>query len=130
MVINIKKIIILFCLFFIFDTLEVDSNSSKYLTYSMKDLYFEDNYKIYFNDVNSVDLKRALELVNVRVLSYIIEDKKYYARNIDELVNVYSADKDLERKIYYYNNGIYIDGINIVCDKNELMKLERLVNIY
>ena len=53
MVINIKKILLFLCLFFLFNTLEVDSNSDKVLVHSMSYIYDEDYYSVYFMSVNS-----------------------------------------------------------------------------
>ena len=63
-------------------------------------------------------------------MNYIVEDKKYYARNINELVKTFIKDKSIEDKIYYELNGIKIDGITITCEVNELMKLENLTKVY
>ena len=115
---------------FIFNILEIDSNSDKLLLYDNKNLYDENNYKVYFRNTNSIELKEVLNDLNIRVLSYIIDDKKYYARNIDELVNEYISNKKINEKIYYENNGIIIDGINIVCQNSELIKMENIIDIY
>ena len=63
-------------------------------------------------------------------MNYIVEDKKYYARDINELVKTFIKDKSIEDKIYYELNGIKIDGITITCEVNELMKLENLTKVY
>ena len=128
--IYIKKILIFFCFFFLFNTLEIDSNSDKVLLYDKSKIHEENNYKVYFRNTNSKELNELLNILDIRVLSYIIDDKKYYARNIDELTNIYLKDKSLSEKIYYESNGFYIDGVNIVCENNELIKLENLTNVY
>ncbi len=130
MVIIIKKILLFFCIFFLFNTLEVDSNSNKNLFYDRNNIYEENHYTVYFNNANSIELEEVLNNLNIRVLSYIIDDKKYYARNIDELVRLYSKDKSLYEKVYYENNGINIDGINIVSQNIELIKLEKIISVY
>ena len=126
----IKKLLLLFCLCFLFNVSEIDSNSDKVLFYDKEHLYDESNFKVYFVNTNSNELKNILNILDIRVLSYIIDDEKYYARNIDKLIEDYVSNKTLEEKIYYLNNGIQIDGINIVCQTNELLKLEALTNVY
>ena len=126
----IKKLLLLFCLCFLFNVGEIDSNSDKVLFYDKEHLYDESNFKVYFVNINSNELKNILNILDIRVLSYIIDDEKYYARNIDKLIEDYVSNKSLEEKIYYLNNGIQIDGINIVCQTNELLKLEALTNVY
>jgi len=130
MVINIKKILLFLCLFFLFNTLEIDSDSDKKLIYNNLNIYDEDYYRVYFYDVNNYILDDILNNLNIRVLSYIIDGKKYYARNIQELFDSFTKDKLLSEKIYYEKYGIYIDGVNIVCNKEELIKLSKLINMY
>lgn len=126
----IKKLLLLFCLCFLFNVGEIDSNSDKVLLYNKEHLYDESNFKVYFVNTNSNELKNILNILDIRVLSYIIADEKYYARDIDKLIEDYVSDKSLVEKIYYMNNGIQIDGINIVCQTNELLKLEALTSVY
>ncbi len=126
----IKKLLLLFCLCFLFNVGEIDSNSDKVLLYDKEHLYDESNFKVYFVNTNSNELKNILNILDIRVLSYIIDDEKYYARDIDKLIEDYVSDKSLVEKIYYLNNGIQIDGINIVCQTNELLKLEALTSVY
>ena len=128
--IYIKKIILFLCLFFAFNTLEINSNEYKSLFYDKENLFEEGYYHIYFNSLNSNKLNNILLNSNITVLSYIVDDKKYYADDINELVEKYIKDKSLEEKIYYLDRGIYIDGINIICDKNELIDLENIVHVY
>lgn len=127
--IYIKKILIFLCLFFLFNTLEIDSDSDKQLIYDKKNIHEESNHIVYFRNTNSNELRDITDILNIRILSYIIDGKKYYARDIDELENIYLKDKSLSEKIYYEDKGIYIDGINIVCENNELIKLENLIDI-
>ncbi len=129
-VINIKKILLFICFFFLFNTLEIDSNSDKILLYNKGDLYQEEFHKVYFYNTNSKELKSFLNILDIEVLSYIVDDKKYYASNIDELTQKYIKDKSIEEQIYYNEYGIKIDGINIKCINNELLKLENLTNVY
>ena len=130
MVIMIKKIIFIFLLFFTFNTLEVDSNSDKNLVFDSSDFYIEDTFKIYLNNVNSIDLDNVIKDLDISILSYEIDNNKYYARDIDELINQYILDKSLEEKIYYENKGINIDSIIVRCDINNLIKLQNIINIY
>lgn len=110
--------------------MHIDSNSSKELMYDRTNLYDENNYSIYFIDTNSIELNNKLKAVDIDVLSYIIDDKKYYARDINDLTNKYLKDKSLQEKIYYETNGFKIDGINVVAENNELLKLEHIIDIY
>ena len=81
-------------------------------------------------EIKWYSLDNILKYVNVEVMNYIIDDKKYYARNINELTKTFIKDKSIEEKIYYELNGIKIDGITITCEVNELMKLEKLTKVY
>lgn len=124
------KIFIFISLFLIFNINEIDSNSDKILYYDSSDIHREDIFKVYLKDTNSIMLESILKGLNINILNYIIEDKKYYARNIDDLINKYTKDKSIEDKIYYEVNGIKIDALTIDCEVSELMKLEKLVKTY
>jgi hypothetical protein len=130
MVIYIKKILLFLCFFFLFNTLEVDSNSDKLLFYNKNELYEENYHIIYFYNITSKELKSILNILDIEVLSYIIDNNKYYARNIDELTKIYCKDKNINEQLYYYEYGISIDAISIICTNNELLKLENLASIY
>ncbi|MDY6071986.1 MAG: hypothetical protein SPI44_03830 [Bacilli bacterium] len=126
----ILKTLIFITLFIVFNINEIDSNSDKVLNYDKTDIHLEDTFKVYFKSLNSNELDNILKYVNVEVMNYIIDDKKYYARNINELTKTFIKDKSIEEKIYYELNGIKIDGITITCEVNELMKLEKLTKVY
>lgn len=126
----ILKTLIFITLFIVFNINEIDSNSDKVLHYDKTDIHVEDTFKVYFKSINSNELDDILKYVNVEVMNYIIDDKKYYARNINELTKTFIKDKSIEEKIYYELNGIKIDGITITCEVNELMKLEKLTKVY
>ena len=126
----ILKTLIFITLFLVFNINEIDSNSDKVLYYDKTDIHLEDTFKVYFKSLNSNELDNILKYVNVEVMNYIIDDKKYYARNINELTKTFIKDKSIEEKIYYELNGIKIDGITITCEVNELMKLEKLTKVY
>lgn len=134
MVINIKKNIIkllfMLSIFLTFNTGEIDSNSDKILYYDRNNLNYIDTFKIYFKNTNSYSLNKSLKYTNIEVLSYIIDGKKYYARNIEELINVYIKDLNDELKVYYKLHGIRIEGITVVCKVYDLIKLEKLERIY
>lgn len=130
MVIIIKKVLLFLCLFFLFNTLEVDSNSDKVLIYDKSNLYEEGYYNIYFDKVNSIKLEKVINDLDIRVLSYIIDEKKYYASNIEDLINKYTIDMDLKDKLYFENNGILIDGISVKCINSKLIEFESVINIY
>lgn len=126
----ILKTLIFITLFIVFNINEIDSNSDKVLHYDKTDIHLEDTFKVYFKSINSNELDNILKYVNVEVMNYIIDDKKYYVRNINELIKTFIKDKSVEEKIYYELNGIKIDGITITCEVNELMKLEKLTKVY
>ncbi len=134
MVINIKKNIIkllfMLTIFLTFNTSEIDSNSNKILYYDRKDLNYIDTFKIYFKDTNSYSLNNSLKKTNIQVISYTVDDKKYYARNIEELVKQYTKNLNNELKVYYNINGVKIDSITAVCKVYDLIKLEKLERIY
>lgn len=120
---------ILFCLFFLFDIYEIDSESEKKLIYDTSKLYEEDNYLIYFKDLNSKELGR-FKNYNVDILSYLIGDERYYARNSQVLIKEYTKDMNIENKILYEINGVKINALNVVCTVEELIKIERDFKIY
>lgn len=120
---------ILFCLFFLFDIYEIDSESEKKLIYDTSKLYEEDNYLIYFKDLNSKELDR-LKNYNVDILSYLIGDERYYARNSQVLIKEYTKDMNMENKILYEINGVKINALNVVCTVEELINIERDFKIY
>jgi len=135
-VIIIKKIVfnflIFLILFFMFDTSEIDSNSEYLLIYDKKNLYEESYYTVYFKNMNIYNIGKILNTVDINVLSYVINDKKYYVSNdnINDLINQVTINKSDEDKIYYELNGFNIDAINIVCETQELIKLEKIADIY
>lgn len=120
---------ILFCLLFLFDIYEIDSESEKKLIYDTSKLYEEDNYLIYFKDLNSKELDR-LKNYNIDILSYLIGDKRYYARNSQALIKEYTKDMNMENKILYEINGVKINALNVVCTVEELINIERDFKIY
>ena len=126
----ILKVITIVFLFIIFNINEVDSNSDKILYYDSTDIHKEDTFKVYFKNTNIYNLEETLNILNINVLNYIIDDKKYYARDTTNLIKEYTKDKSLEEKIYYDINGIKIDAITIKCEVEELIKLKNLENIY
>lgn len=134
MVINIKKNIIkllfMLTIFFTFNTGEIDSNSDKILYYDRNNLNYIDTFKIYFKDTNSYSLNNSLKKTNIQVISYTIDNKKYYARNIEELIKQYTKNLNNELKVYYDINGVKIDSITAICKVYDLIKLEKLERIY
>ena len=130
MVIIIKKILLSLCLFFLFNTLEIDSNYDKSLVYDKNNLYEEDDHIIYFYDMDNNKLKSIINKLDIEILSYTIDDKVYYANNIDDLENKYLKDKSLDEIVYYLEYGFNIDSIHVLCVNNELIKLEKIANIY
>ena len=59
-----------------------------------------------------------------------INDKKYYVRNIDKLILLYTSEMNSNDKIYYLYNGINIDGICVNTSVEKLMLLEKEFNVY
>lgn len=119
-----------FIIFFIFNILHIDSNSTKRLIYDINDNYDNKLNTVYFINLNTNNLEEKMNAFDIQILSYIIEDKKYYARNIEKLKEKFYKDKTLEEKIYYETYGIKIDALNIMCTNNELMKLDTIFGIY
>lgn len=132
MVVTIKKIIvfILFIFFaFIFDISEIDSNSDKYLLYDK----YEENleyYTLYFRNINSHELKHILKIVKPEIIYYIINNKKYYVRNMDILYDKYTENMPLENKILYDIKGYKIDGIRVFSSVEKLSLIEKLTDVY
>ena len=123
-----KKIILIICLF-IFNITTLNSNSSKELLYDNKLSYDEKN-SIYFVNTNSKELSKILKYSNIKILSYIIDDKKYYSRSISKLEDIYTKEMNISEKIYYENYGIKIDGINVMSNTYELKYIDSLLDIY
>ena len=134
MVINIKKNIIkllfMLTIFLTFNIGEIDLNSDKILYYDRSNLNYIDTFKIYFKDTNSYSLNNSLKKTNIQVISYTIDNKKYYARNIEELIKQYTKNLNNELKVYYDINGVKIDNITAICKVYDLIKLEKLERIY
>ncbi len=130
MVIYIKKLLLFICLFFLFNTLEIDSNSNKVIIYDKNEIYEENDYLIYFKNASSKELNNILKILNIEVLSYIIDGKKYYANSVDELTNKFLKNKNDIEKLYYDEYGINIEAIYVKCTNNELIKLYNLLPFY
>lgn len=125
-----KKILFFFILFFTFNTLEIESNSDKYLVYNRKDIYDTGSFKVFFYNVNSEKLDKFIKENNIIVKYYIVNDKKYYVRNIDKLILLYTSEMNSNDKIYYLYNGINIDGVCVNTSVEKLMLFEKEFNIY
>ena len=126
----ILRTFIFISLFLVFNINEIDTNRDKILYYDSSDIHVEDTFKVYLKNTNSNKLNEVLKILNIDVLNYTIEDKKYYARNINDLIEKFTKDKSIEEKIYYELNGVTIDSVTIYCEVNELMKLEKLTKVY
>lgn len=125
-----KKILFFFILFFTFNTLEIESNSDKYLVYNRKDIYDTGSFKVFFYNANSEKLDKFIKENNIIVKYYIVNDKKYYVRNIDKLILLYTSEMNSNDKIYYLYNGINIEGVCVNTSIEKLMLLEKEFNIY
>ena len=119
-----------FILFFTFNTLEIESNSDKYLVYNRKDIYDTGSFKVFFYNANSEKLDKFIKENNIIVKYYIVNDKKYYVRNIDKLILLYTSEMNSNDKIYYLYNGINIDGVCVNTSVEKLMLFEKEFNIY
>ena len=126
--INIKKILIFLCFFILFNILEVDSNSDKIVYYNSDNLYETDVYTLYFDSLNSLELDNIFNDMNI--LSYLIDGKKYYARDTDELNSIFLHNKPLNERIYYEENGYNIDSIKVLCSVKEIINLKNKIHIY
>ena len=82
-----------FIILFIFNILYIDSNSSKRLVYDINDNYDNKLNTVYFINLNTNDLEEKQNIFDIQILSYIINDKKYYARNIEKLKEQFFKDK-------------------------------------
>lgn len=127
---NIIKLLFMLTIFLTFNIGEIDSNSDKILYYDRNNLNYIDTFKIYFKDTNSYSLNNSLKKTNIQVISYTIDNKKYYARNIEELIKQYTKNLNNELKVYYDINGVKIDNITAICKVYDLIKLEKLERIY
>ena len=125
-----KKILFFFILFFTFNTLEIESNSDKYLVYDRKDIYDTGSFNVFFYNANSEKLDKFIKENNIIVKYYIVNDKKYYVRNIDKLILLYTSEMNNNDKIYYLYNGINIDGVCVNTSVEKLMLFEKEFNIY
>lgn len=130
MVILIKKILIFASFFFLFNLSHIDSNSDKRLIYDNSDIYNKEYHTIYFVSSTTFELRNIFNILDIEVLSYMIDGKKYYARNIDEVERQFLSNKNFEEKIYYYDKSINVDSVNVICSINEIMKLNNMVDIY
>lgn len=124
------KIFSFFIFFFLFNTIHIDSNSSKRLIYDQNDLYDSNYNTIYFVNANSNDIRKILNYLNLEAMTYIVEDKKYYVRNVDILLEVYTENKSLEEKLLDEINGIRIDAIRVKCTNAELIEIDKWFDIY
>ena len=112
-----KKILFFFILFFTFNTLEIESNSDKYLVYDRKDIYDTGSFKVFFYNANSEKLDKFIKENNIIVKYYIVNDKKYYVRNIDKLILLYTSEMNM-------------DGVCVNTSVEKLMLFEKEFNIY
>lgn len=129
MVVNLK-IFSFFIFFFLFNIPYIDSNSTKRLIYNINDLSNIEYNTIYFKNANSNDLENIINKLNLSINYFIVDNKKYYVRNINILLEEYTKNKSLEDKLFNKINGIKIDGIKVKCSNEDLIELEKLFNIY
>lgn len=126
----ITKIVLFFNAFLIFNLPNIDSDMDKSINYNRYNLYDKEYRNIYFKNLNSKNFYKVTNLKNIIIYSYVVEDKTYYAKNINELIDYYTKDMSQERKVYYKINGIKIDGINVMCNNKDLLELEKVISIY
>lgn len=125
-----KKILFFFILFFIFNTLEIESNSDKYLVYNKNDVYDTGSFKVFFYNANSEKLNEFIKENNIIVKYYIVGEEKYYVSSIDKLISLYTKDMSDNDRVYYLYNGINIDGVCVNTSVEKLLLLEREFKIY
>lgn len=125
-----KKILFFFILFFMFNTLEIESNSDKYLIYDREDIYDTGSFEVFFYDADSERLNKFIKENNIIVKYYIVDRKKYYVRSIDKLIILYVSEMNSNDRIYYLNSGIKIDGICVNTSVSKLMLLEEEFKVY
>lgn len=125
-----KKILFFFILFFIFNTLEIESNSDKYLVYNKNDVYDTGSFKVFFYNANSEKLNEFIKENNIIVKYYIVDEEKYYVRSIDKLISLYTKNMSDNDRVYYLYNGINIDGVCVNTSVEKLLLLEREFKIY
>ena len=122
---------LLFISFFIYNLESVDSNSDKILLYDNVNIHDENNFKVYFkNSINSYNIDSLINKFNIEIISYIVDDKYYYAKDNIDLINKYTNNKSLEEKIYYELKGINVEGLYVKCENNEIIKLSKVEKIY
>ena len=98
--------------------------------YDRKDIYDTGSFKVFFYNANSEKLDKFIKENNIIVKYYIVNDKKYYVRNIDKLILLYTSEMNSNDKIYYLYNGINIDGVCVNTSVEKLMLFEKEFNIY
>lgn len=124
------KLLFFITLFFIFNLDEIDSNSDKRIMYNLNNIHEENHYTLYLKDIKSGVVDEVFNKLNIKVTSYIINDRKYYARDIDDLINKYTKELSTEDKIYYINNGVKIDAVTTRCEVYQVIELEKMNLIY
>ncbi len=124
------KLLFFITLFFIFNLDEIDSNSDKRIMYNLNNIHEENYYTLYLKDIKSGVVDEVFNKLNIKVTSYIINDRKYYARDIDDLINKYTKELSTEDKIYYINNGVKIDAVTTRCEVYQVIELEKMNLIY
>lgn len=124
------KLLFFITLFFIFNLDEIDSNSDKRIMYNLNNIHEENYYTLYLKDIKSGVVDEVFNKLNIKVISYIINDRKYYARDIDDLINKYTKELSTEDKIYYINNGVKIDAVTTRCEVYQVIELEKMNLIY
>lgn len=119
-----------FSLLFLFNIESIDSNADKIVSIDTSNIHNEEYYKIYFKNLNSNDFYKVLSVSNIDILSYLVDDEIYYAKNINDLLYEYTLDKTKEEKAYADIHGIKIDGLTIICEVKDLIELDNVVNFY
>lgn len=113
-----------------FNVNDIDSESDKKILYDLNSLDIVDYYTLYLKDINSFKLQNILSDMDLEVFSFVIKDKKYYKDNIYDLIDEYTKDMNYENKIYYEINGVKIDAVNLRCNVQNIIDLEKMDIIY
>ena len=113
-----------------FNIYDIDSESDKKVIYDLNSKYIEDYYTLYLKDINCFEFQDILNDMDLKVLSYIVNDNKYYKSNVYDLIDDYTENMNYENKIYYEVYGIKIDAVTLRCNVQDIIILEKMNIIY
>lgn len=108
----------------------IDSNSIKNIIYDYNDLYNNKYQTIYFKNMTTNTLEKIVNNKNLNILSYIIDDKKIYAKDIENLENEIKKEMSIEEQSIINIHGIKVDGISLLCTPNDIINLKKEIDIF